>query len=242
MIDSSFGAFLAYSLLAPLLLIGVIALAITVVAGGKEPDPTGLRVRAAYLAVTCFVSLFFMVGSVFAVTTSIVSLVGESDAVSFSEDEFEFGEEDDARTEEAVSAAVLAALIGGAGAAVFFWHRRRMEELIASVDFAASPARRAIQAYHYTVAFVAAFTALAAAVAAAYSLYRIAAPDYAAPGAENERTRGARTLLSSAALLAVSGWLFLRFVERPREWEPELTPAAAASTAPPEPPEIDLAP
>lgn len=258
MFDAGFGTFIAFSLLGPILLLGVIVLAITVVAGGKDHDPTGLRVRAVYLVSTCFVALFIVVGSVFALVTSIVDLIGESDErhgisierrAPFEEDDFRFDDreerfgfaEDDHRTENAVSGAVMAALVGLAAGAVFVFHQRRMEELIAAPGFAVGPFRRPIQAYHYAVAFVAAFTALAAAAAAAYALYRIALPDYSAPDGHNERTKGARQLLSAAALLAVTGWLFLRHFERPRLWEAEVPPVANTSEPPP-PPEIDLQP
>lgn len=244
MLDPGFGAYIAFSMLGPVLLVGVIALAITVVAGGKEPDPSGLRVRAVYLALACFVSLFVMVGTVFAVASAVTSLIGESDSVSFSEeDDEEFFTEDEYRTENAVSGAVLSGVIGLAAAGVFVYHRRRMEEIIGSTGFMDRPARRAIQAYHYAVAFAAAFVGVLAAAIAAYSLYRIAAPGLSAPDTEGERTAGARQLLAWAALLGATGFLFLRHVERPRQWEAALVPAVPPPLdPPPPPPEIDLQP
>jgi hypothetical protein len=245
MFDSGLGSVVVLALVVPIAVIGVIALAITAIAGGRDPDPTGARQRAVYLGAVSFVTLFLMLFSAFAVVGSLTDLLHDhTNSVSFSssatlssgsgssDNPFTVDESPqvtttekdvDHATEHAVSGAVGAALLFAAAAALFWWHRQRLQAIIDEPFFVTSPARRAVQAYFLSVSFVAALVALGAAASALYGVYRVVLPDFSGPTTDDEARRGLGQFLSSAALAAGAVYLFITHVFKPEEWERQAT-------------------
>jgi hypothetical protein len=248
MFESGLGTLAALSLLGPVALIGVIALCITAIAGGRDPDPTGQRQKAVYLGAACFVAVVVMLFAGFAAVNSLAGLVGEqqnqsvsfstSDSLSTGSGSFSSadepavfqGEDDPNNTEHAINGAVLAGLFFVAAGVVFIWHRRQLDEIVAAPGFVVGPARRAVQAYVYALCFVAALIALVAGAIAIYGVFRVLAPDVTAPHADHERDAGFRQFLSSGVLAGASVLLLLQQYRRPDDWR------AQADLMPPAPP------
>lgn len=255
MFPTGLTTFLGLSLIGPVAIVGVVALVLAVVAGGREPDATGQRQKAVYLGAVCFVTLFTMLFAGFAAVNSLANLVGEHEenlSVSvtgrttlssngeFSSDDDSVqgtftSSEDDDNTENAIAGAVLAGLFFVAAGAVFVWHRTRLEAMIADPDFPVGPARRAVQAYVYAVCFVAAVVAVFAGAVALYGIFRVLAPDITAPHGSHERDGGFREFLSAGALTAAAVVLFLQAIVRPDHWK-ERADALPPAEPPPPPP------
>ena len=254
-LGSGFGALIGFSLLVPVALLGVVILGIVALAGGREPDPTGQRQRATYLAAVCFVAIITLLFAGFGAVSSVVGLIGDDEqptigtsgrsSGSFSvnedgeveedEDGFSFSGpdssvEEDNRTENAVSGVMASLVIVVAAGVLYLFHRKLMQELIDAPDFATGPARRALNGYAYAVSFVAAIIALGAAAAVLYALYRVAAPDFSAPDTDGERESGLRQLLSSAALALGALAMFRAHFTMGERWtRPALAAAPAAA-------------
>jgi hypothetical protein len=185
-------AALAVFIALPLL---VLVLAVIILAG-REPDTTGRRALAVYLAAVSFVAIFTAVFASFAAVVSLADLIID-------------GRSEDA----AVRGAVQGALVVGAALIVLVFHARRRRELQRTEEYdTGAPAWRIDRAYLYTVCFVAILVALFALGVGAYGLFRVLAPGVTADELSKhlERQEGVAQLVSLTWLGAVGVLVFLR--------------------------------
>jgi len=177
--------------------VGVLVLAVIILAAGRgEPDTTGRRAFAVYLAAVNFVAIFTLVFGSFAAVQSLADLVVD-------------GRSEDA----AVRGAVQAGLIVGAAVVVLVFHARRRRELQADDVFErGGPAWRIDRAYLYAVCFVAVLVALFALGVGAYGVFRTLAPGVTGVFTPRhlERQEGVAQLISLAWLGLAALYVFLR--------------------------------
>jgi hypothetical protein len=177
--------------------LGVLVLAVIILAAGRgEPDTTGRRAFAVYLAAVNFVAIFTLVFASFAAVQSLADLVVD-------------GNSEDA----AVRGAVQARLIVGAPVVVLVFHARRRRELQAGDEFErGGPAWRIDRAYLYAVCFVAVLVALFALGVGAYGVFRTLAPGVTGEfiARHLERQEGVAQLISQAWLGLVALYVFVR--------------------------------
>jgi hypothetical protein len=178
--------------------LGVLVLAVIILAAGRgEPDTTGRRAFAVYLAAVNFVAIFTLVFASFAAVQSLADLVVD-------------GKSEDA----AVRGAVQAGLIVGAAVVVLVFHARRRRELQAEDEFErGGPPWRIDRAYLYAVCFVAVLVALFALGVGAYGVFRTLAPGVT--GGEFtprhlERQEGVAQLISQVWLGLAALYVFVR--------------------------------
>lgn len=195
MVDSFFVsdiAALAVFIALPLLVLVLVL----IILAGREPDTTGRRAFAVYLAAVSFVAIFTAVFASFAAVLSLTDLVID-------------GRSEDA----AVRGAVQAVLVVAAALIVLVFHARRRRELQLTEEFdAGAPAWRIDRAYLYTVCFVAVVTALFALGVSGYGLFRVLAPGVTADEISKhlERQEGVAQLISLTWLGIVGLYVFLR--------------------------------
>ena len=229
----------------PAIFIGLIVLGIVAIAvGRRESDPEGRRPFAIYLTSVMFVALFtVLIGGVTLVSSLSELAFVEEDSTSSSENcvtspdgsttdclmqpgTFGFTNlyEEDA-SDAAIRDSVRYGLIILAAGAVLWWHWRLAARLWPA---SGTEPDRTFVAYSYLLCFVAMLAALGAAVAAAYALFQIAAPRVAASGPDASiRDQGLVTFLTSAALLAGSGWIFkLHWQRLPQRAEGDVEPTS----------------
>ena len=177
--------------------VGVLVLAVIILAAGRgEPDTTGRRAFAVYLAAVNFVAIFTLVFGSFAAVQSLADLVVD-------------GRSEDA----AVRGAVQAGLIVGAAVVVLVFHARRRRELQADDVFErGGPAWRIDRAYLYAVCFVAVLVALFALGVGAYGVFRTLAPGVTGEFTPRhlERQEGVAQLISLVWLGLAALYVFLR--------------------------------
>jgi len=177
--------------------VGVLVLAVIILAAGRgEPDTTGRRAFAVYLAAVNFVAIFTLVFGSFAAVQSLADLVVD-------------GRSEDA----AVRGAVQAGLIVGAAVVVLVFHARRRRELQADDVFErGGPAWRIDRAYLYAVCFVAVLVALFALGVGAYGVFRTLAPGVTGVFTPRhlERQEGVAQLISLVWLGLAALYVFLR--------------------------------
>jgi hypothetical protein len=218
-------------LLFPLVLIGLIVLGVVaVVAGRSEPDPDGTRSYAVYLVTITFVTLFAALFASFAVILSLLELATEPSAPDFGgfvEPGFEQFPTGGDPTDRAISNAVEAGIFAAAAGALLYFHATRLAALMGRPNLGQGGARRTILGYLFFTCFVAVLVALGAAVTAAIGLFEIIAPGTAG----TERDLGLVKLVSSAALAAASGLIFLYHWRRAEDVRARLVTAP-----PPAPP------
>lgn len=192
---------LAYVVLAPLVIVGMVVLAILALAGRSEPDARGERAYVLYLSLVSFVALFTLVFAV----VNLASTAGEALLVEGEDSEacidpyspecFESsqfggpGFESDVEGELHVRDLLDSLGIAIAAGAVWLFHRKRSSDLVAEPGFAASAGARTYTAYLYAVAFTAMAIFIGAAAMAVPALVSSVAPGLTAldsTGAERE--------------------------------------------------------
>ena len=266
----AFTSLALFGLFVPVLLLGLIVLAIVGVASrGGDADPGGERPRAMYLTAVSFVTLFLTLFAAFAIVSAVVDLaMGDDDGLELNRSEvpFEDSDGDDFTVErpdpiepsrfgtsgdadnERYRALVLSGLVALASGALYVYHRQKLAAFARWLPVARGAGRRAWDAYLHTVAFVAIFIALAATVAAGYAVFQTIAPGVAGI---DEREDGLRALVPPAVLAAASAGLFLvhwRQANRPEPpserivIEPEPGPEPIVATPAPRAPDIEFAP
>jgi hypothetical protein len=222
----SLGAILA---IAAFILVGVVVLAIVVLATNRaEPDATGRRTLATYLAVVNFVAIFTIVFASFATVSSLTRLIVDEKAQASSSSPFSdsgaFSSSDD-KNDAAVRGAVQGVLVVGAAVVVLVFHSRRRRELQLASDFTeGSPPWRIDRAFSYTVCFVAVLVALFSIGFGAYGIFRLVAPGVTTNTLPRkfERQEALATLLSLAFLGLTTLYVFRR------HWR-EIAPPPATS-------------
>ena len=220
-------AFAFVGFLFPLIFIGLIVLIIAaLVVGRADPDTTGRRPYAVYLAVVTFVGLLATIGGAFAFVKSIFDwlLVGSSGPAcppGFPDcGAFDMGSEFGGGTggKEVLEALLILVI----SAVLTYLHGRKLLELRALEPGSSSSAARVLVAFAYGIAFVAVFSVLAAAIAAATGLVDLATSD--------DTDQATSTLLTSLVLGTGLAFLF-RYT-----WNTFDLGLKAAAPVPPAPP------
>jgi hypothetical protein len=189
--DSGFGALVLF-LAVPLF---VLVLAVVILAG-REPDTTGRRSFAVYLAAVNFVAVFTVVFASFAAVDSLTGLIID-------------GRSEDA----AVRGAVQGVLVTAAALIVLVFHARRRRELQRTAEFEpGAPAWRIDRAYLYVICFVAVLVALFSLGVGSYGVFRVLAPGVTGDEISKhiERQEGVAQLVSLTWLGIAGLYVFLR--------------------------------
>jgi hypothetical protein len=206
--DLLFGGLASLVIYLAVVPLGLIVLGVAIVVSGRrEPDPTGSRATAIYLAAICFLALFTVLISVTGAASSLSSLIVPDEAhqpdcesldsgiPDFDQlEDFETFEacqdDDDASVDDAaVRSTVQAVLIGLPALAALLFHWRRRRQLTEAADFEGTPGWRADRAYLYVVCFFAAVIAVGAISGVLYDLFRLVAPGVSSPDGDGEFVR-----------------------------------------------------
>lgn len=204
-----YGAFV-YGILAPLMILGVIVLAILALSGRSEPDARGDRPYVLYLSLVSFIALFTVLFGVVSIgSTATHSLLDDgggsecidpADPACFGGQGFEPAYGGERRAGEILNSIGVVAVAAG----VLVFHRRLSRQVVDDPGFAGSAGGRTFTAYLYAVAFTAMVVLLAAAAVALPALIRTIAPGLTAVG-ESSTERDAALLDLVPALVAGAG-------------------------------------
>lgn len=226
-------AFTLLGFLFPLVFLALIVLVVAVLVGGRgDPDITGRRPYAIYLAIVTFVGLVASIGAVFALLKALIDTIlvdGGSDlcppgAVGCIGGG-PFGGGGGGAREVIESALVLAA----AGVLTYL-HGQRLLELRALEPGASSASARVLVVFGYAVSFITVFAVLGSVVTALSALVNVVDPE---GGFGGGRDQALSTLLTSLALAAINAWLFLytwRAFELGLKPTPPVAPSPPTST------------
>lgn len=225
----------------PIATLGLVILGVIALAGGRQPDPTGRRPYAMYLAAVTFVSTITLVFASYACVTQLsrLGIASDESSVSPAAPTFEFEEVPDPQDpdDRALSSGVLSGLIALAAGLLLFLHTRWMRDLARATDFYSGEARRTFLVEAYSACFIAVLVGLGAAVAAAYGLFRVIAPGTTAVfDSEVERNEGIIQLITSVYLVAATTLMFLI------HWRRAAALMKPAEPPPPSAPEPAVAP
>jgi hypothetical protein len=211
-----FTFFLAFAIVLPL---GLLALVVLVLAGGRDIDTTGKRTFTLYVVTVSFVALFTALIASTAVVSSLTEKIKDDDAsedFSFDEDfeDFEdFEEEEDfefdtggdvSENDRVLRGVAQGGLVLLAAGVVLVFHHRRRREYIAEPDFDGSAAWRADRAYIYVVCFTAILVFLFAAGFGSYNVFRLIGPGVFGSGDDADIRKSALQELLTLAWLALA--------------------------------------
>jgi hypothetical protein len=214
----------------PLAFLALLVLVIGAVVGSKgDPDTTGRRPYAIYLAIVTFVGLTMTLGAAFAVLKSLTDtvLVGGSSVdcpPEFVECGGPLGGGAGGGREIITSLLILAVAV-----ALTYLHGRKLLELRALEPGSSSAAARVLLVFAYAVCFLAVFVLLGAVVAAVTALVDVVDPQ---GGFSGGRDQAFSTLITGLAFGALTGGLF-RWVWS--TFDLGLKPGAPQSFPPPPP-------
>ena len=231
----------------------LIVLGILVVVSARgETDPTGRRPYALYLCAVVLVTVFTALFASFAVVHSLVDMpVNDRNGIEVdSTTHIPQGQNEDQLSRWAIRVgtnmqhhngenpddrdlrtAVQAGLVTLAAAVVLLFHLGRLRALTGEAEFKGSAAWRVHRVFVYAVAFVAVLTALFAAAAALYDIFRVIAPGVTQT---DGRGRGWADFASSAYLAVGATLIFLAAWNRGRT-EPPVAEPPPPAPPPPEP-------
>jgi hypothetical protein len=207
-----FTFFLAFAIVLPL---GLLALVVLVLAGGRDIDTTGKRTFTLYVVTVSFVALFTALIASTAVVSSLTEKIKDDDSsedFSFDEDFEDFEDEDfeletggDVSENDRVLRGVAqGGLVLLAAGVVLVFHHRRRREYTAEPDFDGSAAWRADRAYIYVVCFTAILVFLFAAGFGSYNVFRLIGPGVFGSGDDADVRKGALQELLTLAWLALA--------------------------------------
>lgn len=201
---------LAYAILAPLAIVGVIVLAILALSGRSEPDTRGDRAYVLYLSLISFIALF----TLFFALVSLASTAGDALFVDDADvcadpyspeclggSGFDSGRPGGELRARDVLDSVGIAIAAGA---VLVFHRKRSSDLLAEPGFAGSAGARTFTAYLYAVAFTAMAIFIGAVAVGVPAVVRTVAPGLTALGS-NSAERDAALSDLVPALVAGGG-------------------------------------
>jgi hypothetical protein len=237
-----FAFLIAFAIVLPL---GLLALVVLVLAGGRDIDPTGRRTFALYVAVVSFVAVFTALTASTQVVNSLTEKIRDEDASEDFEDFEDFDTEDledfedfgdsgsdVTQNDRVIRGAVQAGLVLAVSIGVLVFHTRRRREYMAHPEFAGSAAWRTDRAYLYAVCFTAILVFLFATGFGSYEIFQVFAPGVFASGDDSvARKDGLQALLTL-------GWLALASVAIFRYHWRQAHPRAAPATPPPAPPPV----
>ena len=217
-----FTFFFAFAFVLPL---GLLALVVLVLAGGRDIDPTGRRTVALYVATVSFVALFTALVASTGIVGSLTEKIKDDDSSeSFEEDVFddEIFEEDfedfevdvdggsgTSQNDRVLRGVVQSALVLLVAAGVLLFHHRRRREYTAERDFDGSAAWRTDRAYVYAVCFTAILIFLFSTATGAYEIFKLIGPGVFGSGDESDvRKEALQALLTLGWLALASGAIF----------------------------------
>ena len=242
-----FTFFFAFAFVLPL---GLLALVVLVLAGGRDIDPTGKRTVALYVATVSFVALFTALVASTGIVGSLTEKIKDDDASSRFEDEIfdddifdedfedfeidvDFGDDDSgaSQNDRVLRGVVQSALVLLVAGGVLVFHHRRRREYSAERDFDGSAAWRTDRAYVYAVCFTAILIFLFSAATGAYEIFKLIGPGVFGSGDDSDVRKSAlQALLTLAWLALASGAIFRYYWGQANTSAP---PAPAAPAAPP---------
>lgn len=226
---------LAFAIVLPL---GLLALVVLVLAGGRDIDATGKRTLTLYVVTVSFVALF----TALIASTAVVSSLTEKIKDDESSEEFNFDDEDfedfedvefDTGGEVSENDRVLRGVVQGAlvllaAGAVLWFHHRRRREYSGERGFDGSAAWRADRAYIYVVCFTAILIFLFAAGFGSYNIFKLAGPGVFGSGDDSDVRKAALQELLTLAWLALASLGLFRYY-----WLQAHPPAPAPAKAAP---------
>ncbi len=237
-----FAFFFAFAVVLPL---GLLALVVLVLAGGRDIDPTGKRTVALYVATVSFIALFTALVASTAIVGSITEKIKDDDSSEdfeifddeiFDEDfeDFEDIEVDDAsdvsENDRVLRGVVQGGLLLVAAGGVLLFHHRRRREYTADPDFDGSAAWRTDRAYVYAVCFTAILIFLFSAAIGAFEIFKLIGPGVFGSGDDADvRKSGLQAFLTLAWLALAAGAIFQYY------WRQGHSSAGSVAAAPPPP-------
>ncbi len=233
---------LAFAIVLPL---GLLALVVLVLAGGRDIDTTGKRTFALYV---CAVSFFALYTALIASTT-VVNALTEKIKDDDSSEEFNFDDEsfddedfdevdfdtggDVSENDRVLRGVVQGGLVLLAAGAVLVFHHRRRREYTSERGFDGSAAWRADRAYLYVACFTAILIFLFAAGFGSYNIFKLAGPGVFDSGDSSDvRKTALQELLTLAWLALASLGIFRYYWLQANAPAPAPVKAAPAKKAP----------
>jgi hypothetical protein len=226
---------LAFAIVLPL---GLLALVVLVLAGGRDIDTTGKRTVALYVCVVSFVALF----TALIASTTVVDALTEKIKDDDSSEEFEFDDEtfdeedfeefdvdtggEVSQNDRVLRGVAQGALVLLAAGAVLWFHHRRRREYTGERGFDGSAAWRADRAYIYVVCFTAILIFLFAAGFGSYNIFKLVGPGVFGSGDDSDVRKSALQELLTLAWLALAALGIFRYF-----WL-QANPPAPAKAAP----------
>ncbi|HUF84071.1 MAG TPA: hypothetical protein VMQ81_05695 [Acidimicrobiia bacterium] len=225
---------LAFAIVLPL---GLLALVVLVLAGGRDIDTTGKRTFTLYVVTVSFVALFTALIASTAVVSSLTEKIkdddssegfdfGDEDFEDFEDFDFDF-DSDASENDRVLRGVVQGALVLLAAGAVLWFHHRRRREYTGERGFDGSAAWRADRAYLYVVCFTAILIFLFAAGFGSYNIFKLIGPGVFDSGDSSDIRKSALQELLTLAWLAVAALGIFRYY-----WL-QAQPGPASSPAPP---------
>jgi hypothetical protein len=213
----SFAFLLAFAIVLPL---GLLALVVLVLAGGRDIDTTGRRTFTLYVCVVSFVAVFTVLIASTAIVSSLTEKIKDdesSEDIVFDEEfeDFEdFGVEtgsDVSQNDRVLQGTVQGALVLVAAGGVLLFHHRRRREYLAAADFDGSAAWRADRAYVYVVCFTAILIFLFASGFGSYNVFKLIGPGVFGAGDDDAIRKTALQELLTLAWLALAAGAIFRY-------------------------------
>lgn len=226
---------LAFAIVLPL---GLLALVVLVLAGGRDIDTTGKRTFTLYVVTVSFVALFTALIASTAVVSSLTEKIKDdsSEEFNFDDEDFEDFEDEDfdfdtggvSENDKVLRGVVQGALVLLAAGAVLLFHHRRRREYSAEPGFDGSAAWRADRAYIYVVCFTAVLIFLFAAGFGSYNIFKLAGPGVFDSGDSSGVRKSALQELLTLAWLALAALGIFRYYWLQANPSPATGPAKAA--------------
>jgi hypothetical protein len=234
---------LAFAIVLPL---GLLALVVLVLAGGRDIDATGRRTFTLYVITVSFVALFTALIASTVVVNALTEKIEDDEAAEdfdFDEEEFEDFEDfefdtggDVSENDRVLRGVVQGALVLLAAGVVLVFHHRRRREYTGETGFDGSAAWRADRAYLYVVCFTAILIFLFAAGFGSYNVFKLIGPGVFGSGDDSDVRKSALQELLTLAWLALASLGIFRY-----HWL-QAHPRSAASPAAPSPPATSAPP
>jgi hypothetical protein len=216
----SFAFLLAFAVVLPL---GLLALVVLVLAGGRDIDTTGRRTFTLYVCVVSFVAVFTVLIASTAIVSSLTEKIKddesstelfdfeELDGEEFEDFEGVDGGSDVSQNDRVLQGTVQGALVLVAAGGVLLFHHRRRREYLAAADFDGSAAWRADRAYVYVVCFTAILIFLFASGFGSYNVFKLIGPGVFGAGDDDAIRKSALQELLTLAWLALAAGAIFRY-------------------------------
>lgn len=196
----------------------VLVIAVAVGSNRGQPDPRGHRLKATYLCVVLFFSLFAALFGATSAMSSLMDMTRSEDAAvtrefpeppmpRFDDDGFVTGGFDieSDGDEEAAAGLAQGIFVVAAAGAVLAYHRRKMLELAETDDVVDGPAAPVFSTYLYASSLVGLLAFVIGASMALFGLVQVVAPGtFSFDDADLAREDGAREAFVGAFLAAAS--------------------------------------